>query len=68
MPYNQVMSKFRAGTLHSGSKAGPKVANRKQAIAILMSEKRQAAGGKQEYQAAPASKPSLVGIKKALYK
>lgn len=32
------MSKFKAGTLHSGSKKGPVVTNRKQAIAISLSE------------------------------
>ena len=50
MPYDQVMHKFKAGDLHSGSKSGPKVKNRKQAIAIMMSEKREAAKGKKEYQ------------------
>lgn len=40
MPYDQVMHKFKEGTLHSGSKKGPKVKNRKQAIAIMLSEKR----------------------------
>lgn len=34
----QEMEKFKAGTLHSGSKRGPKVTNRKQAIAIALSE------------------------------
>jgi len=34
------MPKFAKGKLHSGSKAGPKVKDRKQAIAIMMSEKR----------------------------
>ena len=32
------MHKFKAGKLHSGSKHGPVVKNRKQAIAIAMSE------------------------------
>lgn len=32
------MHKFKHGSLHSGSKTGPKVKNRKQAIAIAMSE------------------------------
>lgn len=32
------MHKFKAGTLHSGSAKGPIVKNRKQAIAISMSE------------------------------
>lgn len=33
----KVMSEYKAGTLHSG-KGGPVVKNRKQAIAIAMSE------------------------------
>ena len=32
------MHKFKAGTLHSGSKSGPVVTNRKQAIAISLHE------------------------------
>lgn len=47
MPYDQVMSKFVRGTLRSGS--GHKVTNRKQAIAIMLSEKREAKKGKKEY-------------------
>ncbi len=35
------MHKFKAGTLHSGSKTGPKVKSRAQAIAIGLSESRQ---------------------------
>lgn len=35
---HKVMREFKEGKLHSGSKAGPKVKNRKQAIAIAMSE------------------------------
>lgn len=50
MPYDQVMHKFKHGKLHSGSKSGPPVKNRKQAIAIMLSEKKQAEGGKKEYQ------------------
>jgi hypothetical protein len=34
----QEMHKFKFGDLHSGSKTGPVVTNRKQAIAIAMSE------------------------------
>lgn len=48
MPYDQVMSKFKRGTLHSGSKHGAKVTSRKQAIAIMLSEKR-ASKHKKEY-------------------
>lgn len=36
----KVMREFKAGTLHSGSKKGPKVTNPKQALAIAMSEAR----------------------------
>lgn len=50
MPWDEVMHKFKAGELHSGSKKGPKVKNRKQAIAIMLSEKEKAKGGKEEYQ------------------
>jgi len=39
MPFDKVMHKFKHGELHSGSKHGKKVTNRKQAIAIMMSEK-----------------------------
>ena len=44
MPYTQVMHKFKAGKLHSGSAHGPAVKNRKQAIAIMLSEKRSGEG------------------------
>lgn len=50
MPFDQVMGKFKAGKLKSGSKKGPKVTNPKQAVAIMLSEKRKA-GGKPEYRA-----------------
>jgi len=50
MPWDEVMHKWKAGTLHSGSKKGPAVKNRKQAIAIMLSEKRKSAG-KPEYRA-----------------
>jgi len=60
MPWDKVMHKFGRGALHSGSKKGPKVANRKQAIAIMLSEKREAKGGKKEYQS-----HALAGLKKA---
>ncbi len=41
----KVMGEFKAGDLHSGSKTGPVVNDKKQAIAIAMSEAR-AAGKK----------------------
>lgn len=34
----KVMSEFKGGTLHSGSKSGPPVTSRKQAVAIALSE------------------------------
>lgn len=34
----KVMHEYKAGTLHSGSKKGPEVTSRKQAIAIALSE------------------------------
>lgn len=41
----KVMHEYKAGKLRSGSKTGPKVKSRKQAIAIGMSEARKAAAG-----------------------
>lgn len=38
----KVMKEFKEGKLHSGSKKGPKVKGRKQAIAIALSEARKA--------------------------
>lgn len=38
----KVMEEFKEGALHSGSKKGPKVKSRKQAIAIALSEARKA--------------------------
>ena len=49
MPYTEVMHKWKHGELHSGSKSGPKVKNQKQAVAIMLSEKRKAKAGKKEY-------------------
>jgi hypothetical protein len=60
MPWNEVLHKFKHGQLHSGSKQGPKVKSRDQAIAIMMSEKREAGKGKKDY----ASK-ALKGLKHA---
>lgn len=39
-----VLHEFKAGELHSGSKKGPVVKNRKQAIAIGLSEQRKLRG------------------------
>lgn len=37
---HKVMGEFKRGQLHSGSKKGPKVKSRKQAVAIALSEAR----------------------------
>lgn len=42
---HKVMHEFKHGTLHSGSKSGPKVKSRKQAVAIALSEQRKAKRG-----------------------
>ena len=34
----KVMHEYKTGTLHSGSKSGPAVTSRKQAVAIALSE------------------------------
>lgn len=66
MPFTEVMGKFGKGKLHSGSKSGPKVTNPVQAVAIMLSEKRAAQGGKEEYQ--PKGRASLHGLKNARMK
>lgn len=38
----KVMGEFKEGELHSGSKKGPVVSNKKQAVAIALSEARKA--------------------------
>ena len=45
MPSSEVMHEFKRGRLHSGGKRGPKVKSRKQAIAIMLSERRKERGG-----------------------
>lgn len=42
----KVMHEFKTGSLHSGSKRGPHVTSRKQAIAIALSEARKVKRGK----------------------
>lgn len=39
---HQTMHEFKHGELHSGSKRGPQVKNRKQALAIALSQARKA--------------------------
>ena len=43
---HQTMNEFKKGKLHSGSKKGPKVKSRKQAIAIGLSQARKAVYGR----------------------
>ena len=64
MPFDEVLGKFKSGDLHSGGKSGPTVKSRSQAIAIMLSEKRAAAGGKKEYQS-KKTPASLHGLEKA---
>lgn len=44
MPSNKVMHEWKEGDLHSGSKKGPVVKSQKQAVAIMLSEKRKEKG------------------------
>lgn len=44
----KVMHEYKTGELHSGSKSGPVVKSRKQAIAIAMSEAGMAKKGKKK--------------------
>ena len=59
MPWDEVMHKWKAGKLKSGGSGEP-VKSQKQAVAIMLSEKRAAQGGKKEYQS-----KALDGLKKA---
>lgn len=49
MPWDEVMHKWGEGKLKSGGSGKP-VKSQKQAVAIMLSEKRAASGGKKEYQ------------------
>ena len=55
----KVMGEYKRGTLHSGSKKGPRVTSRKQAIAIGLSEAREAG------EDVPRRKQSLHGLRRA---
>lgn len=58
MPSSEVMDKWKHGKLRSGGPGGPVVKSQKQAVAIMLSEKRKedANGGKY---------PEKVGLAKA---
>lgn len=49
MPWDEVMDKWKAGSLKSHGSGKP-VKSQKQAVAIMLSEKRAAQHGKKEYQ------------------
>jgi len=49
MPYDQVLRKWKAGVLKSGGTGKP-VKSQRQAIAIMLREKRKADAGDTEYQ------------------
>jgi hypothetical protein len=55
MPWDKVMEKWKSGSLKSGG-GGKPVKSQKQAVAIMLSEKRAAEGGKTEY------KPKAKGL------
>ena len=59
MPYDEVMHKWKAGTLKSGSSGKP-VKKQSQAVAIMLSEKRKADSGDKEYQ--PKKKRTWVSV------
>jgi hypothetical protein len=64
MPSSEVMHKFKSGTLHSGSKHGAKVKNRKQAIAIMLSEQRNEAAHGGEYVSSGERRNPLEGTRR----
>lgn len=49
MPWSEVMHKWKSGALKSGGNGEP-VHSQKQAVAIMLSEKRKADEGDKEYQ------------------
>jgi hypothetical protein len=63
MPSSEVFSKFKAGTLKSGGSGKP-VTNRKQAIAIMLSEKRNEAAHGGTYESGTERKNPLAGTRR----
>lgn len=62
MPWSEVMHKWGAGKLRSGNKeTGPPVHDQKQAVAIMLSEKRKADEGDKEYQGVTNMRRKLNG-------
>ena len=66
MPYTEVMHKWKTGKLKSGG-SGKTVKSQKQAVSIMLSEKRAAAHGKKEYQAPKLSGRAVGRIRKKLH-
>ncbi len=64
MPYDQVMSKWKAGSLRSGGSGAP-VRSQRQAVAIMLSEKKKADEGDEEYK--PKKPGSLKGFGKSYH-
>ena len=62
MPSSEVMKKYKAGTLRSGGNGSP-VTSRKQAIAIMLSEKRNEAAHGGEYVSGSDRKNPLAGTR-----
>ena len=46
MPSENVMDEWKEGTLHSGSKRGRKVRSQRQAVAIMLAERRKEGKGR----------------------
>ena len=64
----KVMGEFKSGDLHSGSKSGPVVKNRQQAIAIGLSEGRKASKMAEGGQYAAEARPKMASEGKVLSK
>jgi hypothetical protein len=64
MPFDQVMKKFKEGKLKMGSKHGKPVKDKKQALAIMLSEKSKAKEGKSEYKGKKLTSPSANFMKR----
>jgi hypothetical protein len=60
------MHKWKQGKLHSGSSKGKKVTNQKQAVAIMLSEKKKADAGNKEYQSVDSSPSKKVTRKRGI--
>jgi hypothetical protein len=63
----KTMQEFAAGMLRSGSKTGPPVTKRKQAVAIALNEQRKAGAPVPPKRQAPVAKmPKRMGAKKPI--